>query len=167
MQRWYVVHTRAGAELLAQGHLERQGFETYMPRYLKTRRHARRTTRLPAPLFPRYLFVRFDAGDTPWRSINGTHGVSHLVCMGNRPSAVPRGVVPELRSRETEDGLVEVQEPLGLETGDVVRVTGGPLAQQTGVFQSIDDNRRVVILLSMLGREMNVTLGRETVAAFA
>jgi transcriptional antiterminator RfaH len=167
MQRWYVVHTRAGAELLAQGHLERQGFASYLPRYLKTRRHARRTTQLPAPLFPRYLFVRFDIGDAPWRSINGTHGVSHLVCMGNCPSAVPRGVVSELRTRETEDGLVGVHEPLGLESGDVVCVTGGPLAQQTGVFQNIDADRRVVILLSMLGREMKVTLGREAVAAFA
>lgn len=167
MQRWYVVHTRAGAELLAQGHLERQGFATYMPRYLKTRRHARRTSQVPAPLFPRYLFVRFDAANAPWRSINGTHGVSHLVCMGTRPSAVPRGVVSEIRARESEDGFVGIQEPVGFESGDVVQVTGGPLAQQTGVFQNINDDHRVVILLSMLGREMKVTLGREAVAAFA
>ncbi len=167
MDRWYVVHTRAGAELLAQGHLERQGFATYMPRYLKTRRHARRTSQMPAPLFPRYLFVRFDATNAPWRSINGTHGVSHLVCMGNRPSAVPRGVVPEIRARESDDGLVDVTEPLGFESGDVVRVTGGPLAQQTGVFHGRDDNQRVVVLLSMLGREMKVALDREAVAAFA
>lgn len=167
MDRWYVVHTRAGAELLAQGHLERQGFTTYMPRYLKTRRHARRTSQAPAPLFPRYLFVRFDATKAPWRSINGTHGVSHLVCMGNRPSAVPRGVVSEIRARESVDGLVDVTEPLGFESGDVVRVTGGPLAQQTGVFHGRDDNQRVVVLLSMLGREMKVALDREAVAAFA
>jgi transcriptional antiterminator RfaH len=167
MQRWYVVHTRAGAERLAQGHLERQGFETYMPRHLKTRRHARRTSQAPAPLFPRYLFVRFDAGNAPWRSINGTHGVSHLVCMGNRPSAVPRGVVSEIRARENEDGFVDIHVPLDFETGEVVRVTGGPLAQQSGIFQGSDDNRRVVILLSMLGREMKVSLDRDAVAAFA
>jgi len=167
MERWYVVHTRAGAERLAQGHLERQGFETYLPCYLKTRRHARRTSQTPAALFPRYLFVRFDAGNAPWRSINGTHGVSHLVCMGNRPSAVPRGVVPEIRARESEDGFVDVTEPLGFETGDVVQVTNGPLAQQTGIFQGRDDNQRVVVLLSMLGREMKVALDRQAVAAFA
>ncbi len=167
MPRWHVVHTRAGAELLAQGHLDRQGFETYLPRYLKTRRHARRTTRLPAPLFPRYLFVRFDPDSAPWRSINGTHGVSHLVCMGNRPSAVPRGVVADIRARESEEGFVEVHDPIGFESGEVVRVTEGPLAQQSGIFQGSDDDRRVVILLSMLGREMKVTLDRDAVAAFA
>ncbi len=167
MERWYVVHTRAGAERLAQGHLERQGFETYMPCYLKTRRHARRTSQIPAPLFPRYLFVRFDAGNAPWRSINGTHGVSHLVCMGNRPSAVPHGVVSEIRAREYEDGFVDVTEPLGFDSGDVVQVTHGPLAQQTGIFHGRDDAQRVVVLLSLLGREMKVALDREAVAAFA
>lgn len=167
MERWYVVHTRAGAERLAQGHLERQGFETYMPCYLKTRRHARRTSQIPAPLFPRYLFVRFDAGNAPWRSINGTHGVSHLVCMGNRPSAVPPGVVAEIRAREGADGFVDVTEPLGFEAGEVVQVTNGPLAQQTGIFHGRDDNQRVIVLLSMLGREMKVALDREAVAAFA
>jgi transcriptional antiterminator RfaH len=54
---WYVVQTHPHAENKAAAHLQRQGFATYLPRYLKRRRHARRTEAIAAPLFPRYLFV--------------------------------------------------------------------------------------------------------------
>jgi transcription antitermination factor NusG len=58
--RWYVVQTQAGAEHKAVMHLARQGFKTYLPRYLKRRRHARRIDVVAVPLFPRYLFVEID-----------------------------------------------------------------------------------------------------------
>ena len=60
--RWYVVQTQANAEHKAVAHLGRQGFTTYLPRYLKRRRHARRVDIVPRPLFPRYLFVSIDVG---------------------------------------------------------------------------------------------------------
>lgn len=60
MNRWYAVYTKTGAENLAEGHLQRQGFRVYLPRYRKERRHARRITLVKAPLFPRYLFVELD-----------------------------------------------------------------------------------------------------------
>ena len=40
--RWFVAHTQPNAEARAVLNLERQGFATYLPRYLKRRRHARR-----------------------------------------------------------------------------------------------------------------------------
>jgi len=58
--RWYVAQTQPQAEFRAVANLERQGFETYLPRYLKRRRHARRIETIKAPLFPRYVFVRVD-----------------------------------------------------------------------------------------------------------
>jgi transcriptional antiterminator RfaH len=39
--RWYVAQTQPNAEAKAVAHLNRQGFGTYLPRYLKRRRHAR------------------------------------------------------------------------------------------------------------------------------
>ena len=40
--RWYVVQTQVNGELKAAQNLVRQGFEVYLPRYLKRRRHARK-----------------------------------------------------------------------------------------------------------------------------
>ena len=60
MNRWYVAQTHAQAEAKALLNLARQGFQSYLPQYVKRRRHARRVEWVKAPLFPRYLFVRFD-----------------------------------------------------------------------------------------------------------
>ena len=76
--RWYVVQTQPHAESKAARHLCRQGFQIYLPRYLKRRRHARRTETVPAPLFPRYMFVAVDIAVQRWRSIQSTIGVSRL-----------------------------------------------------------------------------------------
>ena len=57
---WYVAQTHPRAEMKASQHLGRQGFEVYLPRYLKKRRHARRTDTIAAPLYPGYLFVAID-----------------------------------------------------------------------------------------------------------
>ena len=61
---------------------------TYLPRYLKRRRHARRIDIVAAPLFPRYLFRRNRHGVQRWRSIYSTVGVSRLVCNGDYPAPV-------------------------------------------------------------------------------
>ena len=62
--RWFVAHTHPHAEGKASAHLARQGFETYLPRYLKRRRHARKIETVAAPFFPRYVFVFVDLGAT-------------------------------------------------------------------------------------------------------
>src|SRR5687767_7204804 len=103
-QRWYVAQTHAHAEKKAAVHLQRQGFEIYLPRYRKRRRHARRVETVTAPLFPRYLFVAVDIGAQRWRSIQSTFGVLRLVCNGDEPAAVADLVVNALRGREDQDG---------------------------------------------------------------
>ena len=51
-RRWHVAQTHIHAELKATQHLKRQGFEVYLPRYLKRRRHARRVETVAAPPVP-------------------------------------------------------------------------------------------------------------------
>ena len=85
--RWFVVQTQPNAENKAVAHLARQGFVTYLPRYLKRRRHARRVDIVAAPLFPRYLFVVIDMTAQRWRSIYSTVGVSRLICNGRYSDA--------------------------------------------------------------------------------
>src|ERR1700755_204170 len=95
---WYVVQTQANGEFRAAENLRRQGFEVYLPRYLKRRRHARRVETVAAPLFPSYLFVAIDMATQRWLSIQSTVGVARLVCDGDRPAAVPPHVIETLKS---------------------------------------------------------------------
>src|SRR5260370_41042717 len=91
--RWYAVHTQPNRELRANSQLENQGYEVFLPRRLKTVRHARKLTNVAAPFFPRYLFVRLDLLQHRCRRINGTFGGSSLVMQGAKPHPVTRGVV--------------------------------------------------------------------------
>ena len=153
---WYVVHTQPHGEGKASEHLGRQGFLTYLPRYLRQRRHARRTDVVARPLFPRYMFVGFDIARDRWRSINSTLGVSHLVLAGEEPLSVPEGVVERIREREGDDGFVVLGLPAGLKPGSKVRLIDGAFADARGVLERIADDRRVAILLHLLGREVRV-----------
>jgi len=59
-ERWYVVHALAHGEERAQCRLAAQGFRSFLPRHVKTVRHARKLRSVRAPFFPRYLFVVLD-----------------------------------------------------------------------------------------------------------
>ncbi len=67
--RWYVAQTHPRAEAKAAEQLSRQGFQAYLPQYLKRRRHGRRVETVTAPLFPRYLFVSVDLATQRWLTI--------------------------------------------------------------------------------------------------
>ena len=164
MKRWYVAQTQVRAEERARINLRRQGFEPYLPRYQRERRHARRRDLVKAPLFPGYIFVQFDLEAAAWRSINGTYGISQLVCFGDRPAAVPEGVVEEIVARENQDGLIPLQ-PRSFRKGEALRIVSGALAECFGLFERMADRDRVILLLDLLGRKVRVEARRQTVAA--
>jgi transcriptional antiterminator RfaH len=163
--RWYVVQTQANSETKAVENLGRQGYETYLPRYLKCRRHARKVDFVPKPLFPRYIFVAIDTATQRWRSIQSTFGVSHLVTNGNEPAMVPEGVVSALKAREDLKGFVKMDARPKFGTGDKVRVLAGAFMDSAGLFDGMTDRNRVAILLDMLGRKVRVLLDADLVAA--
>lgn len=163
--RWYVVRTQANAENKAVAHLARQGFATYLPRYLKRRRHARRVDVVAAPLFPRYLFVEIDMTVQRWRSIYSTIGVSKLVSNGENPAPVPEQVVSLLKSRENTSGFIQLDHRPKFRAGDKIRVLDGVFYDCLGIYDGMSDRERVGILLDLLGRKVRVLLDAEAIAA--
>jgi len=166
MKRWFVANTQVHSEEKAAFHLRRQGFDTYLPKYLKKRSHARKIDWVPAPMFPRYLFVGFDPEQDQWRSIRSTIGVGQFICQGDRPAAVPAGIIEEIQSRENEQGLVTLGLGQRFKQGDKIRVMHGPMADLVGIFDCADDQQRVFVLLDLMGRQVKVRLAQETVAAY-
>ncbi len=167
MKQWYVVYTHARSEKTALHNLRRQGFDAYLPQRLKQRRHARRMDWTPSPLFPRYLFVEMDIQRTRWRAINSTIGVIHLFTQGLLPTPVPFGVVEDIQAHEDEGGMVALNTSDSFKKGDLVRITAGAMYDYEGLFDCVDDNERVVVLLNLLGREVKVHLSATTVSACA
>jgi transcriptional antiterminator RfaH len=162
---WYVVQTQPHAEAKACAHLNRQGFEIYLPRYLKRRRHARRIETIAVPLFPRYMFVAIDLAVQRWRAVQSTVGVSRLVCNGDAPAPVAPDVITSLKDREDERGFVRLERRVQFAPGDKVRVSEGVFAACLGLFEGITDKERVAILLDLLGRKVRVFLDLDLVTA--
>lgn len=160
MKRWYAVHTHAHGEVRAEENLARQGFESWLPRYRKRRRHAGREELVLRPLFPRYLFVHVDIDSEQWRPILSTYGVASVVGDHNGPYALDDAVVEAIRARAGEDGVFELGPPR-FEPGEKVRITAGPLSDLEGVFQAESDSERVLVLLKLMGREVRVTVAGE------
>jgi transcriptional antiterminator RfaH len=164
-QCWYVAFTQASAELRAAKHLDNQGFPTYIPRFLKKRRSARKIEQVIAPLFPRYIFVGIDLASQRWRSINGTVGISHLVCQGDKPTAVSADILSAIARQEGEDGLVRLPEARRFKPGETVRVLDGVFADHLGLYEGLGDRERVLILLDLLGRKVKVQVELDAIAA--
>jgi transcriptional antiterminator RfaH len=163
--RWYVAQTRPHSENKASAHLRRQGFDVYLPRYLKQRRHARRIEKVAAPLFPNYLFVAVDMTTQRWLSIQSTIGVARLVREGDRPAPVRQHVIDTLKSHEDDAGYICLQRAPRFVPGDKVRVIGGAFSDCLGLYEGMSGEARVAILLELLGRKVRVVLGSDVIDA--
>jgi transcription elongation factor/antiterminator RfaH len=162
-ERWYVVQTLPSREAKACMQLESQGFRTFLPRYMKTVRHARRVATVSAPFFPRYLFVALDLCRDRWRSINGTYGVADLLKANDRPLAVPTGVVESLAAQCGVDGNLRLAETLAV--GQRIQIRDGPFANFVGQLARVDGGRRAQVLLRLLGSDVRVSIDRQALMA--
>jgi len=101
-------------------------------------------------LFACYLFARLDLQETGLSSVAWTPGLRHIVGSERNPTAVPHEVITYLHRRERE---LAGHSPTGLEPGDRVRVTHGPLADLDGIFeQHMSGYERAQVLVDLLGR---------------
>jgi transcriptional antiterminator RfaH len=160
-----VVQTQPNAESKACTHLARQGFETYLPRFIKSRRHARRTEKVLAPLFPRYLFINVDMATQRWRAIQSTIGVSRLVCNGTGPASLPIQVVATLKSQEGASGAIDLDVRPRFAFGEQLRIVDGVFANCLGLFDGMADRERIAVLLDLLGRKVRVLVEDLSVTA--
>jgi len=161
--RWYVVHTQPRREFYAKAQLEGQGFRVFLPKRLRTVRHARTMANVEAALFPRYLFVELDLTRHPWRRVNGTFGVASLVMRSDLPHPMPRGIVEMMLTSVDRGGFLRFEQDLMV--GAKVRLAAGPFAEQLAILDRLDDSGRVRVLLEILGRPVPVEIRREFVLA--
>ena len=156
--RWRLVRALTGREVFADEQLQRQGFVTFLPKQLKTVRHARKVRIALGAYFPGYLFVELDLARDRWRSVNGTLGVSHMIGPEDRPTPAPRGVVEALIEAADERGVLTGPP---LEAGQKVRIVAGAFADKLAVIERLDDAGRVRVLLDIIDRQVAVSVTRD------
>ncbi len=157
---WYCLHTRplkeAHVESYCRGSL---GLETYFPR-IKQHRTIRRVRRVVvSPLFPRYLFVRFDPA-LSYRAARYCPEVINIVHNGDAPAIVEDALIHDLKGWvDTELDKLSLRP--ALRPGDSVQIVGGPMQGVSAVIlRASDEQDRVTILLSILQHGAQLTLSR-------
>jgi transcriptional antiterminator RfaH len=148
---WYCARTKPKHEHIAAANLARNlGLEVFHPRLRLERATQRGVRRVVEPLFPCYIFVRCELGESV-DSIRYVTGISSLVHFGHRIPIVPDQTIEELRECFESEDTMCVEERLA--AGAEVTVAEGPFLGFSGVVVRVmPAKQRVQILLDFLGR---------------
>lgn len=160
-QTWFLAQLKPNSAQIAETNLKRQGFRTFLPTEEGTRKARGKFVTVKRPVFPGYIFVAFDVASGGWRAINATSGVTRLVRFGTDPVPVPLDLVSQLLLRCDQSG--KLLPPRLLQPGDRVRVTNGPFAEFVAEIESLAPDRRVWVLLDIMGGQVRVELGADQV----
>jgi transcriptional antiterminator RfaH len=143
MIAWHVVVCRAQQEARAAIELTKQDFEVYMP-ILDSK-----------PMFPRYIFTRFDREKDNWGVIRSTRGCIDLLKNGFIPAHVPQHAMDAIMAYRPPVEPTQTQTQFA--AGDTVRITTGPLAGLEGLFVA-DRQKRISCLLEIMGKRVEVPI---------
>lgn len=157
---WHVIETGFREEALARDSIQAFGFAAFLPMVAKS---LGRATVLH-PLFPRYLFALFDAGED-WGGLRRARGVVDVLrAVGSQaPAVVPREGVEAIMAHCSARQVVEHDpRPALIAAGIPVRVTTGLWADHRGVclWSSAE---RVALLIDVMGRELRMVVPRRSV----
>lgn len=159
-QSWYALQVWARKESSVANHLESQGFECFLPKYVSVRRWSDRVKELEQPLFPGYLFSRFDFENR--RPLVTTPGVLQIVGFGKKPTPVSEHEIHALQLA-VASGLPKQPWPY-LEAGMKVRLTRGNLQNLEGILVNFKGSHRVVLSVSLLQRSVALEVDLDWVA---
>lgn len=158
---WHVVRTHSRQEFRAEQNLQSGGIEVLLPRIRGPRsRRCRRDTDA-APLFPQYLFARFDAL-ARLHDVSFTRGIQMVLRVGGNLAVVDDHVIAFLRSHMNPNGLIAVGQPL--QPGKKVIIEDGPFSALVGVVERfLPDKERVIVLLAAVQGSFRVDVAAHSV----
>ena len=71
-----------------------------------------------------------------------------------RPVVAPGWIVDQLRAGEDDAGLYSQADESAFSKGDAVEIINGPFFDRRGIFDGLNDNQRVAVLLDIMGRQV-------------
>ena len=147
--QWYVARTRPLAEYTTRDNLQAAGVEVFLP---CTPMRPNRWGHSDAPMFPGYLFLKYDFEVRGWDPLHRIPHPVRLVAFDGVSPPLPHEVIDELAQR------VEAYNGRGglwtrFSPGQKVRVTSGPVESLAEVVEEAKSPRdRVKVLMEFLGR---------------
>ncbi|MGD0578735.1 MAG: UpxY family transcription antiterminator [Bryobacteraceae bacterium] len=158
---WFALYVRSRFEKVVSRTLRDNGFTEYLPLYTKTSQWSDRTKKVELPLFPGYLFCRFDPKRT--FSVLRIPSVLHIVSVGTRPAEIPDVEVETIRKLLASGrGIAPCDY---LEVGQRIVVISGSLEGVEGILTRFRGEDRLVASVALLLRSVSVEIDRACVRA--
>ena len=146
---WFCLRSQPRRQNVASIHLRSLGFEVFNP-HIRLRRATKggpiwRTE----PLFPNYLFARFELL-VAYRQVRYAFAVSDILKFGSRWAVLPDGEIATLRTQWGETEAMEV--PDTITPGTTVKLTGALFhGMEARVVCLLPARQRLKILIEFLG----------------
>ena len=151
---WFALQVRARCEIGVANHLEGNGYEGFLPIYKCRKCWSDRIKQVDAPLFPGYLFCRFDP---QYRlPILKTPGVIQIVGYNRSPIPVDEIEIAAIQTL-VASGVPNKPWPF-LAVGHEVRIESGPLRGLEGILVKFRGDHRVVLSVTLLQRSVAVEI---------
>ena len=151
---WYALRVRSRHENTVASHLVARGYKSFLPLYKSNRRWSDRFKEIEVPLFPGYVFCRFNPLNR--LPILTVPGIVHVVGFGRNPVAIDEGEIAAIQA-VVESGLPRQPWPF-LEIGQSMRIERGPLCGLEGILLSFRGHQRLVLSVSLLQRSVAVQI---------
>ena len=159
---WFCLKSKPRQEAVAVRNLKAVGeIEIFFPRIRRTRRGHEKNKEVVEPLFPGYIFVKFNPEDSQG-AVKSTRGVLHLVSKGGKAVDVENKVIEELKALGPEGILSMLDEEL--KVGAKIKVIRGIFAGSEGeVLKLATPQKRIAVLLTLLGAQQSVEMPMDDV----
>ena len=159
-KEWFILQFKSNSHHQAARNLNRQGFETFLPLHDATSRKLSRFINTSKPLFPGYMFIKFDRAESDWHKVNNTYGVSRLLTFNSILKPIPTKFVDSLMKRYDSSGkLIPIEK---LKNGDQVTVLKGPFANFIATVEKYEDDQRIWVLMDLMGRKSKIQTEAES-----
>lgn len=160
---WFAIQVRARQELGISEHLQSNGYEWFLPLSRSKKRWSDRIKEVQSPLFPGYLFCRFDPLDR--LPILKIPGVIQVVGSSRQPIPVDED---EIRAIQVLVASGAPNQPCPyLEIGDKVRIESGPLRGLEGLLVEFQGHRQLVLCVTLLQRSVAVKIDSASVTSLS
>lgn len=144
-------------EKVVAAQLQSKALESYVPVYRATHRWSDRIKTLELPLFPRYVFCRFDYEARP--KVLTTPGVNSIVGFGGKPCPVTEEEIAAVKTIVMSGLPLQVWSRLTV--GQRVRVRRGAMEGLEGILVREKTACRLVVNLELLNRSVAVEVERD------
>ena len=160
---WYALRTKSKFEKASAVSLANKGYQAYLPCYRQRRRWTDRVTEIEFPLFPGYVFCRFDVMKR--LPILTTPGIVSVVGIGKLPVAIPDAEIFAVQTILKSE-LYAGPWPY-IREGQRIRIEKGPLIGLEGVVvNKKKDEWRIVVSVNLLQRSVAAEIDRDWVRGF-